>query len=426
MKKISAIVLAAVLCAVCLLAVSCGSKTNDSPKTDKITSDTKEGSLEMLTDFLDKAYENPDMTINAKYGDEAVFTQQLKGTDTSIEYADGTKCYAYKLDDFYYYVFDGVNERYYYTSDETKSSYNEETKEFYDKDYYGLVDDFKSYAEICDTFNAELEKTKDEKGTYSSLKINLTGDKVVMSIEATAENDLVKQVVLKSTTGEDQVIVTYTFTYGNAKTVYPDLDSWIQDEGDAATKAQANKDALSLRDAFFYEAFNSDNIKVTYTSSKNSFVEIIANEIDKVDHTAGDTSYTIYTFTDEIEGEEKKVFILEKTDYDGSPANDVLIDPSGDIYETNSRIYVSGMYGLQVGEDDILTSNITCSIVDEELTLTIDRGNDGKTVLTAVMEDDKVTEASITTLDKEGNETSCTYTFEYDNQYLNKPDISKY
>ena len=95
-------------------------------------------------------------------------------------------------------------------------------------------------------------------------------------------------------------------------------------------------------------------------------------------------------------------------------------------YIEYSRIYYSEDFGFKIGDEEINDTTIICSIEDDTMTYTVDRGELGKTTVFAVKEDDYVISATVTNTLPDALEEVMTFTFDYDVEGFEKPDLSSY
>jgi len=433
MKKISLILIAAVLALTSIFTLAgCGTaksnKTKDS--TETVSADTKDESMKMLLGYFDKLFENPDVVITHESEGEIFYTQHIKGTDSYIEYNWGTKTYAFKQDDAYIYATETDDARIMFTTDESKSYYSDTAKDFYDMTYEYFFINFSGLSYLDGTFSSTLvSETKDGKQT-SKLTFKLVYEEGTLDITAEAADGLVSVVNYKfesSESSENNQDLTWKFAYGVANVSYPDIDAWILKDGDLATKIQANLDAIALRDAFMYDVINAENIKVTMTTTGFEYVETIANEIDVIDCISGEKVIRTYTYVEQADGNELYYFVVDRQDNEGATNGYYLYseEKSAGFIEY-SRIYYSEDFGFKIGDEEINDTTIICSIEDDTMTYTVDRGELGKTTVFAVKEDDYVISATVTnTLPDVGDEVM-TFTFEYDVEGFEKPDLSLY
>lgn len=207
----------------------------------EITADNKAHSIEVVNGFFEDTLKDPNVVVTVKRDGKVVFTENVKGTDSSYVTDTGVKVYAYKKGDAYYYAYESVN-------GEDVSRYHqegEEAKTYYDQNYCFFMTYIKAIAEAPEegaTFTASNvgedhdSISKDEQKTTSTadLTFNYTGaDGSTAKITAKAKDDLVQTATFESKSADESegtFSITMTFAYGSAVVTLPDTDAWNRED----------------------------------------------------------------------------------------------------------------------------------------------------------------------------------------------------
>lgn len=399
MKKKALLVIAALVCALSVFALSACTFGDDG--TVKVKAKGKADSLDLLYDFVDVIGEDADMVVTYKSGDEVQYVESVKGTTANVVGKDGSVLYAFIKDGEYYYAFDDGEYRYF-----------EANKEMYDAYYYYFlvdIDLFDMLPEDSGTFTCSTAtKEKETDGVIEStatLKFKFDSEYGSFTVNASATNGKVEEIVIdrvETAEPENDRTFTITFEYGNAEVTVPDVAAWELYE--------RNDSAIYTRDEFFFSTLYSDNVIITMGNGESVFVETIANGVDVFDI----EGFKTYSFMTE-EGE--FIFALEDGDskyyYVGE-----------DWYEIGCDVY----YNTYISIFDVLAHSrleFYCEVEEDEesgdgsLIFTI--GNDDGAIYTLIATRTAylVTEATVT-----AGEGTLTISFVYDEAEVSAPDIS--
>ena len=401
--------------------------------TEDGTATDKEGCIALIDAFFEETLTDPDVVVTCKNKDgEVQFTDTVKGTDSLTVGRDGSKTYAFKKGDIYYWASitqdtdeDGevVESRFYYCSDPTKSSYYVDMDSVYKTSYcqfMGNINLVSMLPEKDSTFRCESHAEKTNGVTTGSLTFSFTTTGGTFTITASSEENLVKTVhiVLDDKTNpqasRDQ---TLTFVYGAASITLPDIDAWEREEAAKAERLEANEQAIESRDELLTSALFADNVKITvtdYLTFATLLSETIANDIDCVDY----GTYKTYAYMVEVDEENADYFLVTDGEEKTYTKNS---DDYGDNWYVCYSSYISvkdslaetAEFTYEVREDGYVTYNVK---VD---------GN----VIYAISVDgnqDAITQVAISGIDDNGDRFMIGITLEYNTAELQQPDLSNY
>lgn len=244
------LIIGVIVLIVCVMGVmaftSCNIKLSDMDGTENYDSTEKARSVELVNDLFEEMLNDPDFVVTCTNKDnELQYTETVKGADCYTLDKDGAETYAFKKGKVFYVATisknaNGEEQRAYYCSDSTKSSYyagNEADamEKMYKDNYCSFMNDLIGAGVVNDlseegaTFHCIKHVERESGYATSSLDFTYVSEGCTVTITASAEEDLVKTlcvVITDATENGRSSDLTWTFTYGSASVTLPDLGNW--------------------------------------------------------------------------------------------------------------------------------------------------------------------------------------------------------
>ena len=429
-KRLGLLITALILCIASVFAFSGCFDNIESEGTWDATADTKADSIKLLDAFFEDTLKDPNFVVTLKSGEEVQFTENVKGTASSLFAKDGSKIYAFIEDGIYYYVSESKMENLegeetdfflYCCSDESdERGYSEDAKSYYDNNYCN----FMSYVKVVElipanggTFTCESHVEEKNGNSTGTLTFDFIADNGTINITANAKDGKVEKVTVvedDKVNAEQSRTYTITFEYGSAVFEKPDIAARIREEEEKEARINANYQAIEDRDDFFFYYMEDDNMIATLTVGETViFVETIANDIDCLDN----GYFKVYTYIEQVGEFDVDSYYV----YDGGEGSRYFAK-NDDRFDMSNRAYMNyPLFGIKAFDESLIKSaTFTCETEGDEMTFTIT--NNGATVTTtAVKEDD-----SIKTVTISSGSTVYVYTFEYGTAELSVPDLTDF
>lgn len=200
---------------------ACGSE----PAAEETWSDSAEGRdgcIALVNDFFAETFKNTNQTVTVDGASGNISVEMIDGSSSFVQYAYGTKTYAFKDGADYLYAVDDGEMRYYTVS-----------KDAYDYGYFAyttyfdlesLPPDNDGYSYAC-----SVQGSRNGEESVSTLTLEMKSGEGPVTVTATAKNGLVERIAYTAGEGEELFKLSMTIVYGNASVTVPDISGWSEE-----------------------------------------------------------------------------------------------------------------------------------------------------------------------------------------------------
>ena len=223
MKKTKLLSALVFVLAAALLLGACSVKLGGE-ETWEYTAEDKKGSDELFHNFFEKTFSNTNQVITVTGDGSEVFVETIDGTSDHVKYEENkAETYSFIRDGVYTYAMTGETDNYYV-----------EGEKIYNTGYFVYrrnIDIFEMLPDTGLTYSCKVNgSAKDGKSTSTLTFVIDGGESGVVTITATAADDLVNEITAVREQGGKKATTIMKIAYGSASVTVPDITGWIKED----------------------------------------------------------------------------------------------------------------------------------------------------------------------------------------------------
>ena len=193
----------------------------DVESTSTVSADSAEDAKDLFDGFVSNVIECDDMVVTAKNDEGLYFVENVKGDKASIEYAYGSKAYAFVENGKKIAAQNEEGRLPYYITDNDEYDYVYKTV----TSFFISVDEYLTQEGL--TVSLTINGKENNDGQSATLSLTITEGSAVTAITIEQKDEKVTSFKNVFTDQDGSSTLELTFKYGGAQVAIPDLTDWF-------------------------------------------------------------------------------------------------------------------------------------------------------------------------------------------------------